>query len=948
MLLGTVFTAAAQNGTVRGKVIDDANGEELYGVTVVVAGTTTGSITDFEGAFEISLAPGTYDLQFSFVSFKTITISGVEILSGEVTNFNTIRMKEAVEELAEVVVTAEVIRDSEAALYTIKKKSANVLDGISAQNFRKIGDSNAASAMKRVTGVSVEGGKYVYVRGLGDRYTKTMLNGMDIPGLDPDRNTIQMDIFPTNIINNIVVLKSFTADLPADATGGIVNIETKDFPDERTWKLSGGLGFNPAMHFNSDYVTYEGSSTDWLGFDNGDREIPTADNPTYIPFQTDALRNQTDAARYRQILEGFNPNLATMRDNSFMDFSIGTSFGNQISLAKGKLGYFASISYKNETEFLEDAVYSRYGRANSFDENELELRELSRGDVGTNNVLIGALGGIAFKTDRSKYKLSILRLQNGESKAALFDYSGSDQGSNFEAIQNNLEYSQRSMTNLLLSGVHSNQSGTMEFEWRVSPTISTIEDPDIRFTRVRVNDDGDFSVGTEVGLPERIWRNLEERNIASTASAKYDYFMVGRDASFKFGGGHTYKQRDYNIENFQIATNSTDITGNPDDIMSVDNLWSLTNGNGVTYTPLFIPNNPNKYDANVNNTSVFASNEMYVSNNFKTVLGLRMERYTQNYTGVNQENEVFNNVQVIDDLDLFPTANLIYSLNENQNLRASYARTIARPSFKEASYANIIDPLTGRTFIGGFFEDKNDQTGDVFWDGNLRSSRVNNYDLRWEMFMPGGQTLSASVFYKTLQNPIEIVQYTTAANNFQPRNVGDGSVLGLEIEFRKHLDFLGESFEEFMFVSNFTLADSEIQMSDTELKSRQDNARTGETIKSTRDMAGQAPYIINTGISYEGFENGLEAGIYYNVQGETLTFVGAADRPDIYSVPFHSVNFNANKSFGTDNRMKIGIKVSNILNDKKEQIFRSYQAATQFFTQERPATAISVRFGYKF
>lgn len=947
LLMGTVFTAAAQNGIVRGKVIDDATGEELYGVTVVVAGTTTGSITDFEGAFEISLAPGSYDLQFSFVSFKTITISGVEILSGEVTNFNTIRMKEAVEELAEVVVTAEVIRDSEAALYTIKKKSANVLDGISAQNFRKIGDSNAASAMKRVTGVSVEGGKYVYVRGLGDRYTKSTLNGVDVPGLDPDRNTLQMDIFPTNIIDNIVVAKSFTADLPADFTGGVVNIQTKDFPEEKTFKLSGSLGFNPAMHFNNEYLTYEGGSTDWLGFDNGTREIPTTGYEN-IPSRVDALGNAQDAAVYEDILGGFNSNLAAMQQTSFMDYSIGANYGNQLSLNNGKLGYFASLSYKNSTDFYQDVVYGRYGLdQQDLSNTELDQREYQSGDYGSNSVLIGALGGLAYKTDRSKYRLSLLHLQNGESTAGTFDYIGSDQGSNFDAIQHNLEYSQRSLTNVLINGIHTNSTGSFEVEWKVSPTRSSIDDPDIRFTRIRTDNTG-FQIGTESGLPERIWRTLEEVNLASNVAASMDYFVSGKDAKFKFGGAHTYKQRDYNIENFQTPTNNVNITEDADAILSEDNLWSTTNLTGVYFDPQFIPNNPNKYDATINNTAAFVSNEMFVADKLKTVVGLRMEKYTQTYTGSNQQREQFNDLKVIDDLDLFPTANLIYSLNENQNLRGSYSSTIARPSFKEASFATIVDPITGRTFIGGFSEDIDASTGEVLWDGDLRATRINNYDLRWEMFMNGGQTISVSAFYKSLDAPIEIVQYSQATNNFQPRNVGNGQLFGVELELRKNLDFLGELFEEFTFSSNVTIVDSEIEMSETEYQSRLTNAREGQTISTTRDMAGQAPYIVNLGLAYEGFENGWEAGVYYNVQGETLHIVGIVDRPDIYTVPFHSLNLNANKSFGPDNRMKIGFKIDNLLGDDREKMFQSFNTADQLFTRLSPGTSVSVRFGYKF
>ncbi len=150
-----------------------------------------------------------------------------------------------------------------------------MMGGISAAQIQLAGDGTAVEAAKRVTGVTIEGGKYVYVRGLGDRYSKTMLDNMNIPGLDPDRNTLQMDIFPTDLINNITVVKNFTADLPADFRGGLVNLEIKDFPDEKIFDVSVGVGFNPSMHLNSDYLGYQGGNTDFLGFDDGTRALPT-------------------------------------------------------------------------------------------------------------------------------------------------------------------------------------------------------------------------------------------------------------------------------------------------------------------------------------------------------------------------------------------------------------------------------------------------------------------------------------------------------------------------------------------------------------------------------------------------------------------------------------------------------------------------------------------------
>ncbi|MGK7389287.1 MAG: TonB-dependent receptor domain-containing protein [Candidatus Cyclobacteriaceae bacterium M2_1C_046] len=950
-------SAFAQKGTIRGTVIDDATGELLFSVTVVIKGTTTGAVTDFDGKFEIPAEPGTHDLQASYIGYQPITISGVEVKPGEVTLIDQIRLKETSQQLQEVVVKAEVLRTTEAALMTVKRKSANLIDGISAAKFRKIGDSDAAAAAKRITGVSIDGGKYVFVRGLGDRYTKTLLNGMDVPGLDPDRNSLQMDIFPTNVLDNIIVSKSFTADLPADFTGGIVNIETKAFPDERSLVGAVGLGYNPSMHFQDNFLTYEGGNTDFLAFDDGTRELPFSDeeitnNTTGGIIDPRTLDpNSPEGRDYKNQLRSFNNELGAMEGTSFMDYNLSFSAGDQTALGDNTLGYNLALSYKNTTDFFNNALYARYGLDERDRSNfELERRELQTGRLGINNVLLGGLAGLALKTDHAKYRFNLLHLQNGEKRAGIFDFIGSDEGADFLSFQHNLEYSERSLTNLFLGGEHFLGEGKWLVDWNLSPTWSSIDDPDIRFTRYEVRNEGDLSITSEGGFPERIWRNLDEVNLAGNVNLTREYNFNDNPAKVKFGGGNTYKERVYAIRRFQFFIDpSIELTGNPDEIIAPENTWPL-DGNrfrGNYFIPDFIPVNPNYFNSSINNTAVYISNEFKPVTNLKAVIGVRAEDYTQKYTGTNQTGITLEDSTVIDEFNFFPSANLIYSLNENQNLRVSYSRTIARFSFKEASYAEIFDPLTGRTFLGALNKGY-DQEGNVIWDGNIESTLINNFDLRWEMFQQRGQMISVSGFYKQFYNAIEMVQSATADNNFQPRNIGDATVMGIEIEFMQSLKFISPAIENLTFSGNVTIIDSDVEMSQEEYQSRLMAAREGQEVKETRQLQGQSPYIINGGFAYTGLNNGIEAGLYYNVQGPTLLFTGITDKPDIYSVPFHSLNFTANKSFGENERMRLSLKVNNILGDERDQVYQSFGAQDQFFQSLDPGRSVSISFNYSF
>ena len=946
----------AQTGVIRGSVFDGETGESLPGVTIYIQSIAKGTITDLDGNFNLSVSPGTYKVRISFISYETIFIEGVNVESEEVTLLDDIGLQQATFEIAGAVVTAKAIRNTENALLAMKQKSPNVFDAISAVTLRKTGDSDAAASVKRITGVSVTNGKYVYVRGLGDRYTKTMLNGTDIPGLDPDRNTLQMDIFPTSIIDNIIVHKSFTADLPADFTGGIVDIELKDFPEEKKGSISISAGYNPNFHFNADYLTYEGGSTDFLGFDDGTRAIPATSD---IPQYTDIYIDPDARSRYRSILEGFDKTMAANTQTSFMDYNLGFSFGNQKALKKYTIGYNVALSYKNSTDFYQDAVFGRYGLATANpDVTELEIRDKRTGDYGVNNVFLSGLAGFSIKTKNVKYRINLLHLQNGESKAGVFDYMSRDVGSEFDAFQHALYYTQRSLTNLLLDGKYTNNESKWEVVWKISPTISSIQDPDIRFTRYAFGaTPNDLVIGTESGFPERSWRELSEINLSGVTHITKKISLYGKDAKIKFGGAYTFKERDYEVQTFAINVRDIPLTGNPDELFQDENLWPYNGdlGRGTTYEANFIPVNSNKFNANSNYIAAYLSSEFNITKNLKSIIGIRMENYIQHYTGRNQRGDkILNNDEVLNDIDLFPSLNFVYGISEKQNLRVSYSKTIARPSFKELSYAQIFDPISGVTFIGGLADDKGiDNEGNevVYWDGNLISTSIHNADLRWEYFFKTGHLVSVSGFYKKFIHPIEMVQFaTTQKMQIQPRNVGDGEVYGAEFEVRQSLGFIGESFENFKISANYTYVKSKVKRSRSEYASRLLSARTGESISQYRDMAGQSPYLVNLGLAYEGGNGGfletLEAGLYYNVQGKTLQIVGIKDRPDIYSKPFHSLNFNFSKRFKKG--VEFGFKIKNILNSKNETVYQSFNAEDQYYELRETGTSYSVSIKYNF
>ncbi len=951
----------AQKGTIRGQVIDGENGEPLFAGNAVIKGTQIGTTTDFDGFYELMAEPGTYQLEISFIGMSSLIISDVVVKAGEVTVVDPVTLQPASSELAEVVVTTEAVRNSEAAIVTVKRKSTNLIDGVSAAKLRKTGDSDAGDAAKRVTGVSVEGGKYVYVRGLGDRYTKTMLNGVDIPGLDPDKNSIQIDIFPTNLISNLTVLKSGLAELPADFTGGVVNIETQEFPTDKIFDISVGVSYNPQMHFNSDYINYEGGATDFLGFDDGTRSIPNpnglGDRPFFAP--------DADVESFNQ---SFNRTLGAESQTSIADYSFGVSYGNQISLESGnKFGYIASLTYDNSRLYYDNMEFGEFQRSIPSDETELLAATTQSGKVAEQNVLLGGLVGLSYKTLKSKYKLTMMHLQNGSSRSAqlsLRSYEDIPGISDYVAFSHNLEYNQRGLSNVLIAGEHYIDGGDWEINWKVSPTLSSLSDPDIRKTAFSISQgDSAFDPG-EGGLPSRLWRSLSEINNVAKVDVIRKHELFNDDAKLKFGISHTYKYRDYSIFQYNLneltSQNAPQIqlNGDPNAVLTDANLYSYNSTAddyiGFWYNPTLEPGfaNPNEYQSNINNFGFYVGEEFKATEQLKAVVGLRAELFQQRHTGRDQDGanpnstagNVLDNEMVLDALDLFPSANLIFAVNENVNIRASYFRSIARPSFKELSFAQILDPVSNRTFNGGLFVYDGD------WDGNLTSTRINNFDLRWEYFMEGADIVSVSAFFKSFDAPIELVRIPTSQTlrDIQPRNVGQATLIGGEFEFRKNLKFINENWNKIAFSGNLTYTYSQVEMAPVEFNARKNFEKDGETVESTRQMAGQAPYIVNAGFSYDDIEKGRSAGLFYNVKGRTLTIVGSGLAPDIYSEPFHSLNFTFNQTFGKDKKSAINIKVSNILNDVREELYQAYEAQEQAFLRYSPGTAVSIGYTYSF
>lgn len=905
----------------KGTITDAKTGETLIGASVIKQGTTIGMSTDLDGNFSLQLDPGTYIMEVAFISYAKKVLPGVVIKAGEVTMLD-LGLDSEYQSIEEVVVTAKMVKNTENAMLSMQKKSANMLDGISSQAFKKLGDSNAAGALRRIPGVSVQGGRHVYVRGLGDRYTKTILNGMVIPGLDPDRNSVQVDIFPTNTIDNIVVYKTFSPDLPGDFVGGIVDVVTKDFPEEKTFNVNYSLGYNPLMTFNKNNIGQNGGKYDLLGFDDGGRNLPL-DPRSSIPdpsYNRPSLQSMTSR---------FDNELSAEKKGNFFDQTLSLSGGNMYIKDKMSIGFNALLNYTLDYNFFEDVEFGIYRKYPAANEIELEKEANRKGALSEQDVLWNAMLTAGVKTKRSSYTLNLMRTQGSNVQTA--DRVSREFDQNVSTlVEDILMYTQRSMNNVLIGGKH--LLGQWDISWKNAFTLSSIKDPDFKVSSLSVDEasrDTLLRRGDGARL-DRFYRSLDEMNNSSRLDlTRTIHLSNGQETKVRFGANYTLKERDYSIIlsqfDYRIQGGNTPTSGSPDWYFQEENIYAPATGAG-TYLVSTALEPSNTFNARQTTSAFYLMNELPMGKRLKAVYGVRLEQNDMFYTGQNQQGDQrFADSNTLSELNILPSLNGMYSLNEEMNIRASYNRTVARPSFREKSIAQIFDPISKITFIGNM---------------DLQQTDVDNIDLRWEFFPSLGELFSVSAFHKVFQGHIEMAIFETATSNVKPVNSGTSTVTGLELECRKDLNFMSDSNSTWSLGANLSIIESRLDMSTVNLPQneqneweiRKENAREGQTVNRYRTMAGQSPYLINANLNYSNSKSGIEGNISYNVQGKSLSIVGIGLVPDVYAQPIHMVNARLAYTIGKEKNGQLSLRVNNILSQNRVEKYESYNATSQIYS----------------
>ncbi len=932
----------AQKGTVSGTVLDAENAETMIALPVIVEGTDVVVTTDFEGKYSLQLPVGTYTIRYTYLGYADKIVSHVIVKEKEVT-FLDVQLSSSSTGLQEVVVTAESIERTENALLMLQRNSSNIQDGISYQEMSRLAVGNVASAMTKITGASVQDGKYLVVRGLGDRYSISQLNGLPMPSLDPYRNSAQLDLIPTKLLDNIVATKTFTPDQQGTFTGGNINIKTKSFPEQKTFSLNVAIGYNGQNNLRNDFLTEQKSNADRFGYGLNDRQRPDILSDSLFHLygdknaELDARFGDTLAAStINQAVNGMSYQFDTLHQRSNLDYGISLSYGNSYKTGKNsKLGFIVGGTFRQAYEHRPQALNASWF---VFDINSGGL--MNSGNYlkteSTKTPTISGLGGVAYKFN-SLNSIEFNAIYNHTTSQNSTYIIGED-GDNILAPSYKIGRAhmrqEREMINYQVSGTHRLPTlGQLKIEWRGSVVDANMTEPNLRFFSSQIDTESDIEgiPLANVNDPFYFWRALNDDIVVGAVDFTLPILSRKNDGSnFKFGGYFSNKDRNFDEHRYIVATSqfAKSFTGDFDDFFGEDNLGVIRQEKANNGKTRYIVGNyineatriENSYQGYENVTAAYGMFTVSPFKDLKLITGARVES-----TAMFVQSKI---VQIIGELpdssntgeinvtNLLPSVNLVFALTEDMNLRAGFNKTLARPNLREIAPFASFDPLIDQFFIG---------------NPNLVTTDIHNYDLRWEWYTNPGELFSISGFYKTFENPISL-QYLNSSNpEFQFVNVNKGQIGGIEFEFRKSLAFIGHAFENFKLSTNLTL-----------IKSSMDVIEQSGLEPASRPFEGQSPVLVNLVLAYYNLDLDLDLQLAYNYTGERLSVIGL-DSPDIYERSISTLDAVIAKRFGP---VTMKFAARNLLNPLITTS-SDYQGSEYLTKQYRTGTSFLVTVGYE-
>jgi outer membrane receptor for ferrienterochelin and colicin len=899
--IGIATITQAQKAKLTGKITSSKN-EALASVSLSLQSDKTQvSKTDIEGrySFTIDVAKN-YTLVLTYVGYKNKTVQDIKATTANEDLVVDVVLEEANSKLADVTVSANRASNKGAtdnALISFQKNTNTVASVISAETIKRSPDRNTAEILKRTPGASIQEGKYIIVRGLADRYNQAMLNGILLTSTEPDRKTFSFDLFPSQIIDNIIINKAFVPELPGEWAGGLIQVNTKDVPTKNFFNIQLGTSAN-SLITGKDFFKDKGGKTDWYGIDDGTRALPTG-YTTKSNFDTSSIGaktalGKTMSTNWAPIQTTAKPNINMQMNGGFA----GTLWGK-------KIGGMIGISYANAYRF-QDNVNNQNGIT---DDKFVPITELKDSKY-FQDINMGAIAGLSIflnPLNKISYKAIVnVKTANTYNSRMGTDYSRQDlvKGNEFVFGQNVFFTNQ-------LNGEHS-LSSKLKFNWYGAFNILDSYTPDqrrIMYTK---------SITGSDPYVLNISNTLSQQSGSRVFQTLSDYiYTAGGDLTFKINQQNTIKagymgqvkDRLYDAQLFAITMpiDNRALRLLPAESAFVSDNFGTGTDNKFAFNS--IQNRNFRYLANTILNAGYIQFDNKLSEGLRIVWGLRVEDFDQLVGSVKKWDPRHTYSKVTDYL---PGVNATIKVGDKSNLRITGSQTVIRPELRELSALNIYDFELNASVAG---------------NPSLKRTKITNTDLRYELYPAAGEMFTVGVFYKNFDNPIESIFQEAGGGSslFSFQNVAKATAFGFEIEGRKKLS------------KRFTL-----QANGSYINSKIDDA----ALNVSRALQGQSPYIINTGLLYDVVEKGFNATVLFNQVGKRIYLVGdiqaGAGAPDVYENPRALVDFQISKKF-SNNKAEIRFTISDILNQR--QIFYQNNNSDTEYDKANDATRFSRKFG---
>lgn len=897
-VLSTVLSQA-QKAKLTGKVTNSRN-ESLIAVTVILKGEkSTTSKTDVEGRFSFNMDVNkNYSLTLTYVGYKEKVVSNISATQAGEDVIMDILLDESGQKLTDVVVSST--RSSNKgetvnALIAYQKNTNTVASVISSEAIKRSPDRNTAEILKRTPGTSIQEGKYIVVRGLADRYNQAMLNGILLTSTEPDRKTFSFDLFPAQIIDNIIINKAFVPELPGEWAGGLIQVNTKDIPSKNFFNIQVSTSYN-TLSTGKDFYKDKGGKTDWYGIDDGSRSLP-AGYTTKSNFDTANIGFKTSlgktmANNWVPVKSVANPNHSFQMNGGFSGTLWGKKIGGMIGMNFTK--NFRIQNNLNAQNTLENGKFSTIYNY----KDEKYIQDINMGAIAGLSIYLNPLNKISYKA------IVNVKSNNAYTNRYGNEYSRGDlmKGNEFTFAQNTFFTNQ-------LNGEHS-LSKALKLNWYGAFNILDSYSPDQRrilYTKsVSGNDPFVLNIANSLSQQSgsRIYQNLSDYIYTGGGDLTYKL----KQQTIKAGYIIQVKDRLYDAKlfaNFLPGDNPTLRSLPAETVFAPENF-----GNGTDNKFGFdaIKGRNFRYLANTILNAGYLQFDNKLNDAVRVVWGLRVEDYDQIVGSVKAWDPRHTYSKVTDYL---PGVNTTFKLTQNSNLRITGSQTVIRPELRELSFLNIYD-----------FE----LNASVQGNPNLKRTKITNADIRYELYPGSGEVFTAGVFYKNFNDAIEQIfsEGSGGASTFSFQNASKAVTYGLELEARKKINKL------FTFQANASLMNSKIK---------------DANLKLDRQLQGQSPYLINVGLLYDKVENGFNATLLFNQIGERIYLVGdmqaGSASPNIYEAPRGLVDFQMSKKL-LKNKAEIKLTIADILN--QQQTF--YQNVGSNLKYEKAIDA--VRFSRKY